>query len=466
MLKVEREGHSLTDIEGDWPFCACEYFAQKKFLFPILRVKAFPPRRYAKRFTFNIAEIDMAPQPRGHAVLTAFLCLIFILSAQRIAIARQQFLVVNIIPGERYEEVFDQARQLQSPNSSSHVRLGVGAIFSYLNESRDQCKSRVLEFLSLAEQYDIPVVVQLDGEQWWDARPNLWNWWDPKREGYNPRNQWNVEWTGWGPQHAMKIAWRNWGRQIRVLPPPNLMSSSYRQACRDEMRVLIPLILHWWKKLPDDKKSLLIGIKIGWESSIGVNAFYYPNGNDLLNQPESNDPQEELKADLVPSRGVVASGYAAVSTAGLAKSGPLRERDLAEVVRLHLDDLCSLAAELGVPRQKMFTHVGGWKEEELLYDAALNRYSCPGWSFYRHAADPSKDMGVQRVLKKSDAPFWGAVEWMLMGIDDEKAWHEAITRTLSIPKCRYMCIYNWSGIRENRGAVAAIKAVLNADPQR
>jgi hypothetical protein len=399
-------------------------------------------------------------------VLAVFVSLLLISALQCVAAERQQYLVVNIIPGERYEEVFEQARQLQSTNSAAHVRLGIGAIFSYLNESRDQCKSHVLEFLSLAERYDIPVIVQLDGEQWWDARPDLWNWWDRNRASYDPGNRSNVEWTGWDTTYAMKIAWRNWGSQIRVLPPPNLMSPSYRKACHDEMRALIPLVLDWWKKLPDAKKSLLIGIKIGWESSIGVNAFYYPNGNDLLDRPERDDPREELKAEQVPARGVIASGYAAVRTAGLATSGALQEKDLAEIVRRHLDDLCSLAAVLGVPREKMFTHVGGWKEEELLYDAAFNKYSCPGWSFYRHAANPSEDKGVQRVLRKSDAPFWGAVEWMLMGTDNEEAWHAAITRTLSIPKCRYMCIYNWSGIRENRGAVAAIKTVLGAAPQR
>jgi hypothetical protein len=389
-----------------------------------------------------------------------------VVALQCVAVGRQQYLVVNIIPGERYEEVFEQARQLQSTNSTAPVRVGIGAIFSYLNEPRDQCKSRVLEFLSLAEKYDIPVIVQLDGEQWWDARPDLWNWWDRGRDGYNSKNRFNVEWTGWDSSYAMKIAWRNWGNQIRVLPPPNLMSPPYRNACHDEMRVLIPLVLEWWKNLPEAKKLLLIGIKIGWESSIGVNAFYYPNGNNLLDRPERDDPRKELKADQVPARGVVASGYAAVRTAGLAKSGALQEKDLAEIVRRHLDDLCSLAAELGVPREMLFTHVGGWKEEELLYDAAFNKYSCPGWSFYRHAANPSEDNGVQRVLRKSDAPFWGAVEWMLMGTDNEEAWHVAITRTLSIPKCRYMCIYNWSGIRENRGAVAAIKTVLRAEPQR
>ncbi len=408
----------------------------------------------------------MRVQRSNYSVRAAAVFLFLILLFYHDAAARQKYLVLNIIPGERDEEVFEQVRALQNPRTSADVRVGIGAIFSYLNESRERCEARILEFLSLSEKYDIPVVVQLDGEQWWDGRPDLWNWWDPNRPGYDPRNRLNVEWTGWDSSYAMKIAWRNWGRQIRVLPPPNLMSPRYRQACHDEMRALVPVILDWWHKLPSERKSLLIGVKIGWESSIGVNAFYYPNGNDLLDRPESEDPRQELKAEQVPGRGVVASGYAAVVTAGLANGGELQEKDLAEIVRRHLNDLCALAAELGVPRERMFTHVGGWKEEELLYDAALNGYSCPGWSFYRHAADPSQDKGVERVLQKSDAPFWGAVEWLLMGTDDEKAWREAITRTLSIPKCRYMNIYNWSGIRNNRGAIAAIRTVLGNTAQR
>lgn len=399
---------------------------------------------------------------KRHSVLTFFVSLFLFLPGQGDAIARQQYLVLNIIPGERHEENFEQVRELQSRKSTAPVRLGLAAIFSYLNESREECKASLLNFLSLAERYDIPVVVQLDGEQWWDGRPDLWNWWDPARPGYNPGNRQNVEWTGWGPEHAMKIAWRNWGEQFRVLPPPNLMSPAYRRACSEEMRELVPLIRHWWTHLQEDKKELFIGLKLGWESSIGVNAFYYPNGNNLLDQPEHEDPRVELKAEQVPDRGVVPSGYAAITTAGLAMQGALQEKDLAEIVRRHLEDLCALAAELGIPRDKLFTHVGGWKDEELLYDAALNRYSCPGWSFYRHAIDPAKDVGVRRGLQKSDAPFWAAAEWMLMETDDAEAWRAAISRTLSDPRCRYMCIYNWSGIREKSGAVEAIKALLDA----
>ena len=48
----------------------------------------------------------------------------------------------------------------------------------------------------------------------------------------------NVEWTNWSSDSAIKIAWRNWGRQLRVLPPPNLMSPRYREACHEEMRVI------------------------------------------------------------------------------------------------------------------------------------------------------------------------------------------------------------------------------------
>ena len=105
-------------------------------------------------------------------------------------------------------------------------------------------------------------------------------------------------------------------------------------------------------------------------------------------------------------------GYAGVSMAGIRQEGQITEADLAEVVRRHLEDLCRAAAQLGVPRDRLFTHSGGWKEGELLFQAALNKYSCPGWSFYRHAADPAKDSGVQAALKLSDAPYWAAVEWL------------------------------------------------------
>ena len=71
-------------------------------------------------------------------------------------------------------------------------------------------------------------------------------------------------------------------------------------------------------------------------------------------------------------------------------------------------------------------------------------------------------MGVQRVLQKSDAPYWAAVEWLLMGRHDASEWCRALTRTLADPRSRYLCIYNWRDIRNNLAALAGIKRVLGS----
>lgn len=370
--------------------------------------------------------------------------------------AAGQFVVLNL-SHTAPAEAFAQIHEKLPTTATNRVRVGVGGIFSFLNQPRAKTREALREFLRLSQETDTPVVVQLDGESWWNGRPDLWNWWDPARPGFNPANRDNVEWTNWTPDAAIKIAWRNWGRQIRILPPPNLMSPRYRAACHEEMDALVPVILHWWRALPTAQRDLLIGIKVGWESSIGVNAWYYPDGNRLLDQPVSDDPTSGVKINELPGRGVQPIGYAAVSTAGLRHSGELTEADLAEVVRRHLADLCREAARLGVPRDRLFTHCGGWKDGELLYQSALNPDSCPGWSFYRHAADPGSDRGVQDALRRSDAPYWGAVEWLYQGPRQAAEWRRALAATLSKPRCRYLCIYNWEGIRDSQPILDAIR---------
>lgn len=383
-----------------------------------------------------------------------------------------QFILLNLRPGSGWNrgqpelverEAFTEIKSALPDLPDAGIRVGIGYIFSYFRVPTDEpLLASLRRFLKLSEETDTPVYIQLDGENWWESRPDLWNWWDPVQPGYDPANRENVEWSGWSSDDALKIAWRNWGRQLRVLPPPNLMSARYRQECHKKMALLIPVILDWWKALPAGKKELLVGVKVGWESSIGVNAWYYPNGNDLLASPAEADPQTGLKADDLPSRGVAQTGYAAVKTAGLRTQGRITEGDLAEVVRRHLENLSRQAARLGVPREKLFTHVAGWKEGELLYQTAVNEYSCPGWSFYQHARDPSQDVGVQSALKKSDAPFWAATEWLFQGGNEVKLWREALEQTLADKTCRLLCIYNWDGIQKNEAALQGIRETLEA----
>lgn len=340
------------------------------------------------------------------------------------------------------------------------VSIGIAYIFSYLRRPSETIIEKLHQYLELSVKYDMPIVVQFAGINWWDARPDLWNWWDPDLPGYDPDNKYNVEWTDWNPDSAVKIGWRNWGRQLRVLPMPNLSSPDYKEACQHELMKLIPIVMEWYQKLPPNKKHLFIGIKLGHESSIGVNNWYYPGGNELLNEPEENDPVYKKDNDQLPGRGMQTIGYAAVSTAGIANSGPLKEEYLTEIIRRNLEDQCRLAMKFDVPRKFIFTHAGGWSENETLYSAAVNEFSCPGWSFYKYAADISGDKTAMEALSLSDAPYWGAVEYLLLGNKTEQDWCDALNNALGIEKFRYLCIYNWHGIKDNANVLNALVKVL------
>jgi hypothetical protein len=138
--------------------------------------------------------------------------------------------------------------------------------------------------MKLSQQANVPILINLDGVNWWEGRPDLWNWWDADKPGYNPDNRRNVEWTGWDESQAVKICWRNWGSQLRVLPAPNLASPAVLSAHVSALQRLVPRIAKWYGDLPANRKYLLGGIKIGHETSIGVNAYHYKDGNRYLEQ--------------------------------------------------------------------------------------------------------------------------------------------------------------------------------------
>ncbi len=400
-----------------------------------------------------------------------FLAMAFILSLSTICLAGSpggnsarnpdpsQYILLNLMYRDSTVQDFQQIDSVFGSSAQRKIAVGAAYAISYLQYSPAHCDSMLRKVLSLSRQYDIPVFIRWDGESYWGARPDLWNWWDPNKPGYNPKNKYDVEWDWWSPDSAVKIGWRNWGSQARVLPMPNLMAPRYKQACDSAMRRLVPIVVDWWHALPDSLKYLFAGMSVGWESAIGVNNWYYNDGNSLLNKPESDDPTYGLNVHKLPSRGVQAIGYAAVSTLGLAHSGQLTANMIAEVVRVHLEELSKICYDLGVPRDHIFTHCGGWGKGDPTNYAALNKYSCPGWSFYDFAYDPALDYDPMNALKKNTAPYWSANEWLYDWghSTSEINWLLAIENTLSMPKIRYLSIYNWEPVRFNQAAVEAIR---------
>ncbi len=358
----------------------------------------------------------------------------------------------------------DEIIQKINAPENKNLRVGISYIFDFLQTDLDSVEKSLDNFMSLSVQTNVPILINLDGANWWAARPDLWNWWDRNMPGYNPANRKNVEWTGWDDSLAIKISWRNWGRQIRILPAPNLMSSAVLSAHIGALKRLIPRVINWYNTLPLNQKYLFGGLKLGWETSIGVSDYHYKDGNryvEKMPDDPSLDPRESYNATAGFSGGLAPLGYAAVKTAGIKNKGRITQDDMAQIIKIYLDTLCKTAHDLGLEQKFMYTHQGGtyapW-EKHLTFASASNQYAYPGWSFY--ATDPHTAGNMSDVLDKREKPGWAAVEWWWPG-DNKTEWIYNLQRTLSYKDCRLMAIYNWEGgLEKDNNGIQAVKEVV------
>lgn len=356
--------------------------------------------------------------------------------------------------------VIEQMLKSIGTRGTADRRLAFSFSISYLNVPAKypgpQTLTRALmTVLELSKENDLPIILHLDGVNWWEARPELWNWWDPSKPGYDPENVNNVEWYDWGAEHAVKIGWRNWGRQIRVKPQPNLASPAFLAAQDEMLSVLVPIIVDWYEELPENKKYLLGGVVLGWEVSPYTQAFYYPDGNSCLeNCPDdpSHDPEQGI-ADSIPL------GYAAASALGIEHSGPITQSDIDKICGFYIEHITSKARELGLPRNKLISHAiifpstkrGG----EHTGTGALTQNAIPGWSFYNVAPTVA-----DQLLDEIDNTPWAAIEFQPWNLSPD-----LFDIYFNHRNCRFVNIYNWDSIRSDNSAISAIKKALAKNPR-
>ncbi|MBE7487629.1 MAG: hypothetical protein KJ050_14430 [Candidatus Omnitrophica bacterium] len=381
--------------------------------------------------------------------------------------AEPRYLLFNVSPGRDWRQedpssirpalFHDFANTLKNAQNLD-LRPGLAFTLSILQSPSGVLIDCLQKLFQSSLDSGVPIMIALDGQNWWEERRDLWNWWDPEAPGYNPANVFNVEWTGWSPALAVKGGWRNWGTQIRVSPAPNLASPQFLEENRKTLSLLLPVIRDWSVSLPAEKQHLFAGLKVGWETSIGYNAYFYPDGNSFFERwPDfdTQDPHTGLAASKGLSGGLLQLGYAAVMTAGLKDHGILTRDDIAQVTKNYLSFLSRLAHESGINREKIFTHQGGVcppYEIHLPFWAALNEWSFPGWSFYWGDPESSGDLGKQ--LDQAGVARWGASEWWWPA-EDAAGWADHFEKTLRFRDCRFICAYNW-----NQGGVESIPSAL------
>ncbi|HIJ66266.1 MAG TPA: hypothetical protein HPP77_09990 [Candidatus Hydrogenedentes bacterium] len=387
---------------------------------------------------------------------------------------RPQYVFFNVAPGNEWNQDKPEtfSRELiddivsKVGRGNETIRFGASFVFSTMKTPTGVLSESVRNLLRSSQDSGVPVLIGFDGQNWWSERPDLWNWWEPDKPGYDPANAYNVEWTNWGPEYAVKICWRNWGSQLRVAPAPNIASPEVAQEHLKALRPLAAIVAEWARALPAERAWLFGGIKVGWEAGIGYNAFYYPDGNRYLEQwpaDPSHDPQTGLQADKGFPGGVAAIGFAAVATAGLADSGEITTRQIGIVIQRYLEQLARAAHAQGVPKNLIFTHQGGVcppYRKNLPFWPAVNRYSIPGWSLYY--GDPADVDMLNRTIRRHFRRQWAAAEWW-WGAGTTDDWLDHFQRTLCYRNCRFVCVYNWNqnGFASDPNALAAARRLPN-----
>jgi hypothetical protein len=347
-------------------------------------------------------------------------------------------------------------------------RLCLGFQIDALDGSTASTHAATLaQLLALSEANNLPIVLSLDAFEFWEGRPDLWNWWNSTLAGFDPANAANVEWTAPSPVNATMIAWADWGAQFRKQPHPNLASPVFRAAVADAIRPLASVVGAWYNALDPGKKYLLAGVKAGWEIWIGTNFYFYADGNRYVNAPPEGDPTSG-------AAGSVQLGYAAMCTLGLACDGSVTPALLDAVVSDYFDFTTSLIAGF-LPRSKVFTHAGTFPfvagsapDNGVVYNSpmpARSTHAAPGWSFYHAAYNVSTGAGLDAALAALQGTHWAASEFGYMGGNngtEQQQWETALRNAIGYKNNRIVDIYNWESL--DAAALAAIAAVVSDSP--
>jgi hypothetical protein len=347
-----------------------------------------------------------------------------------------QFIILDLYDYREYQEPITNITNAMPNNPKSNRKVGIGVPIRAFASAADQQSSqlKLQETLSLVESNNIPICIYMDTEHFWQGRPEMWNWWDPDMEGYDPTNVQNVEWCGWSSADATKVSWLNWGTKIRKAPIPNFMSPQVKDLYHSMYGDFIPIIVNWWNNLPESKKDLFVGFKVGWESGGILLLSYFENGNYYVEtwpDDTSHDPWGEPMVWL---------GYNALQTAGIKNSGTLTYEDVATVTGLYNEYLSQLAQEFGLPRHKIFTWSAPLNDTASNEISAVNDYSSPGWSRYTDSIT-GLDVHLKEAMETSTASFWAHSEG---GIPYGTVEHiEAYFDGMLDPRCKFMSIFNY-----------------------
>ena len=307
-------------------------------------------------------------------------------------------------------EKLGQAGNLKKRNWGFHLIIPAWKLDPQHSVNKHADIARAVQgAFDLAIRNDVAVHFTVESHEW-NNRPDLWNYADKDKPGYDPKNRANVEWINFdGTPHPHR--YRDWGTP-ESMPPVICYNSPtvLREVSRLISEVVAPPIKAGLERLSKEGKEYLFsGLTVGAEPALPNYANidrHNPRIARLMDQDGS--PKTRL-------------GYNALTNNGYSKAKPPEDfgRALAKVNRDYTTYWCRKLARAGIPTEKMYTHVAagagvvgspGVEFTNAPIEIAFNDYSRPGWTTYPVGPLQPDFEHLYKALAEHGNPHWASTE--------------------------------------------------------
>jgi hypothetical protein len=277
----------------------------------------------------------------------------------------------------------------------------------------------------IARQTNVAVHFHVDDHIKWDERPDLWNWYDPKKPGYNAANRMNVEWYDWEGTPNKRRYLTPEGRPSQT--PHMCYNSPTIQAeiRRVISQVVGPVLREEIKKLKQDgQEYLFAGVTVGQEAGFDD----YSMISKLLPQLPTHDTGNPTQMDVARMIREAARlmeedkapnsrlGYCSLTNAGYSKTHPPTDinQALVDVNQQFIEFWDKQFVEAGIQCSRIYTHIATSSLQDDNNNApiriAFNPYARPGWTTYPIGTLANGFQPLYDELAKHGNPAWGGVE--------------------------------------------------------
>lgn len=301
-------------------------------------------------------------------------------------------------------------------------QLGFGPGIPFWTANELVIRHAIRRAFDTARRTNVAAHFLVDDHIGWDERPDLWNWYDPSKRGYDPANRQNVEWYDWEGTPNKRRYFTPEGTPSQS---PHMCYNSptiEKEISRIVGDVVGPALREEIDQLSKENKAYLFaGITVGQEAGFDD----YSKIPKLSDVPPETDPfHSQLRMSLTQAAILMDEdnaphrrlGYCSLINAGYSKANPPADinRALAEINQKFIEFWDKQFVTAGIPCSRIYTHVAAAVRQDDHNNAPIwivfNRYARPGWTTYPVSTLGNGFQPLYDALVKHGNPAWAGVE--------------------------------------------------------